>query len=70
MVHDNHVEIETPDGKKMTVTLNEKTKILKGKAKSSASDLKEGLRVVVEPEGDKQMIAKTVRLGVETKPAK
>jgi hypothetical protein len=70
LVHENHVEIETKDGKKMTVTLNDKTKILKGKAKASASDLKEGVRVVVEAEGEKEMVAKTVRLAGDAKPVR
>lgn len=70
MVHEKHVEIETTDGKKVTVTLNEKTRILKGKSKGSAAELKEGLRVVVEAEGDKEMVARTVRLPADAKPAR
>lgn len=37
--------------------------ILKGKGKATPADLKVGVRVVVEAEGEKEMTAKTVRIG-------
>jgi hypothetical protein len=63
MIHENHVEIETKDTKKATVVLNDKTRILKATAKAARADLKEGIRVVVDAEGEKEMTAKTVRIG-------
>lgn len=66
MVHENHLEIATKDGKKATVTLNAKTRILKGKGKATLADLKVGVRVVVEAEGEKEMTAKTVQAGAST----
>jgi hypothetical protein len=66
--HDNHVEIKATDGKNVTITLNEKTKILRGKAKATADDIKLGERVVVTAtetkgkDGQTTMIASEVRL--------
>jgi hypothetical protein len=66
-VHDNQLELQTKDGKKVSVTLNDKTTILRGKVKADTTDLKEGVRVVVEPVSEKQpMVAKTVTLGPST----
>jgi hypothetical protein len=68
-VHENHLDVKTTDGKISTVTLNEKTKILRGKAKATAEDLKPGERVVVSAtekkgnDGKEEMIATEVRLG-------
>lgn len=69
-VHEKHVEIETKDGRKVTVALTEKTRILKGKAKASATDLEEGALVVVEAEGEKQMTAKSITIGTGRTPTK
>ena len=41
------LEVKATDGKAVTITLNEKTKILRGKTKATADDLKPGERVVV-----------------------
>jgi hypothetical protein len=66
--HDNQLELQTKDGKTVTVTLNEKTTILRGKAKVDTADLKEGTRVVVEPVSEKApIVAKTVTVGSATK---
>ena len=46
------------------VTLNDKTEYSKGDQKAQASDLKPGLRVVVDiPEGSKDKIAHSVKVG-------
>src|SRR5262245_31646167 len=47
MHHENHLEVKATDGKAVTITLNEKTKILRGKAKATADDIKLGDRVVI-----------------------
>ena len=69
MRHENHLEVkETDGGKTVTITLNEKTKILRGKAKATAADIKPGERVVVTAtetkgkDGQTLMIASEVRL--------
>jgi hypothetical protein len=69
MRHENHVEAKGADGKTSTVTLNEKTKILRGTAKVTAEEIKPGERVVVtatqtkDTDGKVSMVATEVRLG-------
>ena len=64
----NQLEVKSVDGKTSTITLDEKTKILRGKAKASAQDINPGDRVVVtatekkDPNGKAVMIASEVRL--------
>ena len=50
-IHDNSVEVKATDGKMSTVTLNDKTKILRGTAVMTVADLKAGDRVVVTATG-------------------
>ena len=53
----------------MDVRLNDKTEITKNDQKAGAADLKPGARVVVDiPEGSKDKIAHSVKIGV-SKPA-
>lgn len=67
-LHDNHLEVKATDGKTSMITLNEKTTILRGKAKATAQDIKPGERVVVSAtetkgkDGKMTMIATEVRL--------
>lgn len=66
--HENHLEVDATDGKTSTITLNAKTKILRGKARVTADDIKPGERVVVTAtetkgkDGKTTMIASEVRL--------
>ena len=68
MRHDNQLEVKATDGKSVTITLNEKTKILRGKTKATADDIKPGERVVVTAtetkgkDGQTLMIASEIRL--------
>ena len=68
MRHENHLEVKDTDGKAVSITLNEKTKILRGKAKATADDIKTGERVVVTAtetkgkDGKTTMIASEIRL--------
>ena len=57
------LEVETRDGKRIAVALNDKTRYLRGEAKATAADLTVGLRVVIDAgkEAD-QLVAKEVRL--------
>ncbi len=64
----NQLEVKSMDGKTATVTLDDKTKILRGKTKASAQDINPGDRVVVtatekkDPNGKAIMVASEVRL--------
>ena len=68
-LHENHLEVKATDGKTSTITLNEKTKILRGKAKVNVEELKPGERVVVTAtetkgkDGKASLVATEVRLG-------
>ena len=64
MRHDNHLEVRTKDGKTVTITLNEKTSIVRGKQKLDLTALKEGERVVVDiGNGKAPVTAREVKLG-------
>jgi hypothetical protein len=63
-VQDNHAEIKTTAGKALTIMLDEKTAITRGKVKFDATALKAGERVSVEYVQEKKMnVAKTIKLG-------
>ena len=67
-VHENHLEVKATDGKTSMVTMNEKTRVLRGTAKLSADAIKVGERVVVtaietkDTDGKALMVAKEVQL--------
>ena len=67
-LREHDLQVETTDGKSSTVTLNEKTRVLRGTAKAEAEDIKPGERVVVTAmqikgkDGQTTMIATEVRL--------
>lgn len=73
-VNDHRLEVKAVDGKTAAVTLNEKTKILRGKAPATLQDIKAGERVVVTAmeqkgaDGKPEMIASEVRLADATSP--
>ncbi len=75
MVHENHLEVKATDGKTSLVTMNEKTRVLRGTAKVKADAIKAGDRVVVtaveakDKDGKAVMVATEVRLAAETKQA-
>jgi hypothetical protein len=68
MVHENHLEVKMKDGKSSVVTVNDKTRILRGTATAKLEDIKNGERVVVTAVESKQkdgapvMTAREVRL--------
>jgi hypothetical protein len=78
-IENGHLEVEAKDGKVSTFMLTETTKILRGKVKATAADIKVGERVVAigaappkdaphaggHPAG--MLIAREVRLAAETK---
>ena len=62
--HENHLEVRTKDGKTVTITLNEKTSIVRGKQKTELDALKAGERVVVDVgSGKSPLTAREVKLG-------
>lgn len=64
-IHENHLEVLATDGKTSKITLNQKTKIVRGKAPLKPVDVKVGDRVVVNVgNGKEPLIAKQVELGV------
>ena len=71
-VHENHLMVQTKDGKTVTITMNEKTSILRGKEKAAVTDLATGARVVVDVgDGKEPLVARSVTLGApKAAPAK
>jgi hypothetical protein len=62
--HDNHLEVKTKDGKTVSITLNEKTAVVRGKQKVDLEALKPGERVVVDiGNGKAPITAREVKLG-------
>ena len=66
-VQGNHVEVKTTDGKSVTVMLDAKTKVTRGKEKLDASAIKVGGRVSIDAMQEKDMMmAQAVKLGIAT----
>jgi hypothetical protein len=64
-VQGSHVEVTTTDGKSVTVMLDAKTKITRGKEKLDASAIKVGGRVSIDAMQEKDMMmAQAVKLGI------
>lgn len=67
-VHENHLEVKDRQGKTVTVTLNEKTRILQGKVRATKADIKEGDRIVVtyrSNDKNKILVGTMVRLAAK-----
>jgi uncharacterized ubiquitin-like protein YukD len=68
MVHQNHLEVKATDGKLSVITMDEKTRILRGTEKVKADGIKTGDRVVVtaietkDKDGKPVVLAKEVQL--------
>ena len=62
----NTFEMKTPEGKVVTVTLNQKTTFARGKQKVDATAIKVGERVVVVVASEKAMIATSVTMAAPT----
>lgn len=75
MRHEQHLQVKATDGKSTDITLNEKTKILRGRTAVKLDDIKPGERVVVTAietkgkDGKTTMVAAEVRLGTVAAPA-
>jgi hypothetical protein len=72
MRHENHLQVKSTDGKSSEITLNEKTKILRGTMRVKLDDIKPGERIVVTAletkgkDGKKTLVATEVKLGPVT----
>ena len=68
-IHDTHLEVKATNGKTSTFTLDDKTKVLRGKVAMKLADLKVGDRVVVTAtdmkgkDGKVMLMATEVRVG-------
>jgi hypothetical protein len=60
------IELKTPEGKVVTVTLNQKTTFARGKQKVDATAIKVGERIVVVVASEKDMIATSVTMAAPT----
>ena len=67
-VHENSVDVKATDGKQSTITLNDKTKILRGTTAVKLAELKAGDRVVVTATGGGKdpFVAKEIKVGGAT----
>ncbi len=76
IVHENHLDVKATDGKTSTITVNEKTRILRGTVKVKADAIAAGDRVVVtavetkDKDGKTTMLATEVRLAAVTQQPK
>lgn len=60
----DHVMIKTTDGKDETITVNAKTKVVRGKTALTFADIKPGMRLVITLESDKApLLATEVQVG-------
>ena len=63
MVHENHLQATTKDGKTVTITLNDKTSVMRGKQKVAITELQPGTRVVVDVgSGKEPLVANSITL--------
>jgi len=68
-VQNNVLTVRTAKGN-VDVRLNDKTEVSKNDQKAGLADLKPGVRVVVDvPEGSKDRVAQSVKVGVGATPA-
>lgn len=67
MLHENHLEVKTKDGKSTVVTMNEKTRIVRGKAAEKRDGITTGERVVVTAVETKQEKGGTIMLATEVR---
>jgi hypothetical protein len=64
-VHENSVDVKATDGKQSTITLNDKTKILRGTTAVKLAELKAGDRVddTATGGGKDPFVAKEIKVG-------
>ena len=60
----NHLEVKTNEGKTVSITLNDKTTVVRGSEKLTIASLAAGQRVVVDVgDGKTPLVARQVKLG-------
>lgn len=60
-----HVEVKTPGGETLSIAVNEKTIVVRGKRKAPLADVQTGRRVVVDiGNGEDPLIAREIQLGI------
>jgi translation initiation factor IF-1 len=75
VIHENHLEVKATDGKTATVTLTDKTKVVRGKTALKPADIRTGDRVVVTAtetkgkDGKTFLLASQVQLGTAGTPS-
>ena len=75
-IHENHLEVKATDGKTATMTITEKTKVVRGKTAMKPADIRPGDRVVVTAtetkgkDGKTSVVANQIQLGTATPSAK
>ena len=74
-IHENHLEVKATDGKTATMTITEKTKVVRGKTAMKPSDIRTGDRVVVTAtetkgkDGKTSLVVNQIQLGTATGPS-
>ena len=63
--HENHLQVKATDGKTSAITLNAKTKILRGKTRVKIADIKAGERIVVSATETKGKDGKTTLVATQ-----
>lgn len=59
-----HVEVKTPGGETLSIAVNEKTAIVRGKRKVAVTEVQIGRRVVVDiGNGEDPLIAREIQVG-------
>lgn len=73
-VEGDHMTIQTNEGKKVVIMINDQTKFFRKNAKASREDLKVGARVAVEAESNPEMqdmlTAKKIQFGAAAERSK
>lgn len=74
-IHENHLEVKATDGKTATMTITEKTKVVRGKTAIKLADIRTGDRVVVTAtetkgkDGKTSLVVNQIQLGTATAPS-
>jgi hypothetical protein len=67
--HENHLQVKSTEGKSADITVNDKTKILRGNTRVKLGDISPGERIVVMAteikgkDGKKTVLATEIKLG-------
>jgi hypothetical protein len=61
---DKHVEVKTPSGEVLSITVNDKTSVVRARKKVTFAEVQTGLRVVVDiGDGEDPLIARGIEVG-------